>query len=294
MFARWLRTISRDEFLTDVYLQRPYSVAQGARHCTSLLTWEVFWNVMPRCDPSDLLVVRDAQLWTGPDPRLPEEGRAFVEAGYSLVVRHAERLDEGMATLAAGFSADFTAPVAIQLYATPQGYSSFGWHYDAEEVFILQTAGIKRYLLRENTVRPHPLLEAMPADQHFEREVSPKHRCDLTPGDWLYVPSGTWHVARAEEESLSISIGVAALTAMDLYDELRQFFAASPVWRQRLGPVGHPTGLLDALRQEATRMWADPEIALEAIERIRTRRLRTCSARPPAYPSAAPETSERP
>jgi 50S ribosomal protein L16 3-hydroxylase len=293
IFSQWLRTLSHADFLTDVYLRRPYSVAQGANHCTSLLTWDIFWNVMPRCGPSDLLVVRDARLWTGSDPKRPEDGQAFVKAGYSLVLRHAERFDEGMATLAAGFSADFGAPVAIQLYATPQGHSSFGWHYDAEEVFILQTAGTKRYLLRENTVRPHPLLDAMPRDQQFEREVSPKLCCDLIPGDWLYVPSGTWHVARAEADSLSISIGVAALTAMDLYDELRSVFAASPVWRQRLSPVGHPTSLLDALRDEAIRLWADPRIVREAIDRVRStsRPTRPCSSA--AIAGTAPGQAER-
>jgi hypothetical protein len=71
------------------------------------------------------------------------------------------------------------------------------------------------------TVRPHPLLGAKPVDQQFEKETGPTLRRDLVPGDCLYVPSGMWHVAKAETDSLSIAIGVAALTAMDLYDELR-------------------------------------------------------------------------
>jgi 50S ribosomal protein L16 3-hydroxylase len=293
MFTQWLRSLSRAEFLTDVYLHKPYSVAQGANHCTGLLTWEILWNVMSRCEASDLLVVRDAQLWTGPDPRTREDGQKFMKTGHSLVLRHAERHDEGFASLASDFSTDFSAPVAIQLYATPRGHSSFGWHYDAEEVFILQTAGIKRYLLRENTVRPHPLLNAIPANQHFEREVSSRLRCDLMPGDWLYVPSGMWHVARAEENSLSISIGVAASTAMDLYDELRPIFATSPAWRQRLSPVGASMTLLDGLREEAARIWADSQIVREAMERIRNRSLPKLPRSSAAVEAAASDRGER-
>jgi hypothetical protein len=34
------------------------------------------------------------------------------------------------------------------------------------------------------------LLEAMPEDMEFEKEVSPVLCCDLAQGDWLYLPSG--------------------------------------------------------------------------------------------------------
>src|SRR5262249_22517361 len=98
--------------------------------------------------------------------------------------------------------------VAIQLYATPRGYYSFTWHYDAEEVFILQTAGSKQYYLRENTVNPHPKLEAMPKDMHYEKETTPTIGALLIAGDWLYIPGGWWHVAKAPEDSLSVSIGI--------------------------------------------------------------------------------------
>ena len=40
----------------------------------------------------------------------------------------------------------------VQLFVTPAETHGFSWHYDAEEVFIVQTAGVKDYLLRENTV----------------------------------------------------------------------------------------------------------------------------------------------
>src|SRR5947199_5431507 len=35
----------------------------------------------------------------------------------------------------------------------------------------------------------------------------------LIPGDWLYVPRGWWHCARATEDSLSLSIGVLTAAA---------------------------------------------------------------------------------
>jgi hypothetical protein len=59
-------------------------------------------------------------------------------------MRHAEWHDAGLANLASEFAADFAARAAIR-------HTSFGWQYDAGEVFILRTFGAKRYLLRENT-----------------------------------------------------------------------------------------------------------------------------------------------
>ena len=40
-----------------------------------------------------------------------------------------------------GIGRDFAAPVDVHLYCTPAGQPGFGWHYDAEDVFVLQTAG---------------------------------------------------------------------------------------------------------------------------------------------------------
>jgi ribosomal protein L16 Arg81 hydroxylase len=281
MLESWLGTISQAGFLREFYLHQPHSVAQGASGVVPLLSWDIFWKVLPQCEASDLLAVKDGRLWRGSDPHTAVEAMDLFRAGYSLVVRHAERHDAGLAKLAADFGADFGAPVAIQLYATPQQHTSFGWHYDAEEVFIVQTLGTKRYLLRENTVRPSPLLEAIPEDMAFEKEASPVMRCDLAPGDWLYVPSGFWHVARAEEDSLSISIGVAAPTAMDLFDELRKHFAESARWRSRLSLTGPHTELAATLSQEAARILGDSPLIERAIAEVRRKHaLKGSAARP--------------
>jgi 50S ribosomal protein L16 3-hydroxylase len=269
MFESWLGTVSQAAFFREFYLHKPHSVAQGAARVVSLLSWDIFSRVLSQCEASDLLAVRDGCLWRGLDPRTDVEAMDLFKAGYSLVARHAERHDAGLAKLASDFTADFDAPAAIQLYATPQQHTSFGWHYDAEEVFIVQTLGTKRYLLRENTVRPCPLLDAIPADMAFEKETSPVMRCDLASGDWLYVPSGFWHVARAEEDSLSISIGVAAPTAMDLFDELRKHFAESALWRKRLSPTGPHAEFAAALSQEAARILGDSPLFERAIAEVR-------------------------
>ena len=46
-------------------------------------------------------------------------------------------------------SRSFHAPVDIQVYLTPDQHQAFGWHYDLEEVFIIQVQGCKEYSLRQ-------------------------------------------------------------------------------------------------------------------------------------------------
>src|SRR5947209_3055839 len=132
----------------------------------------------------------------------------------------------------------FLAPIDVHVYCTPAGQPGFGWHYDAEDVFVLQTAGRKEWSLRKNTVNPWPLAEALPADMRHEREIMPVLRCTLAAGDWLYIPAGYWHRTRAGEESVSLSVGVLSASALDVYDFLRRQLLSSLRWRQRLPPAG--------------------------------------------------------
>jgi ribosomal protein L16 Arg81 hydroxylase len=182
----------------------------------------------------DAMVVRNGQRVDAAQPRNRREAESLAAEGCTLLVRNAQRHDAALAELAAGFERDFRGPVNIHIYATPAGRFGFGWHYDAEEVFILQTEGKKEFALRKNTVNPWPLEETLPTDMRYEREIMPLMRCLLAPGDWLYIPCGYWHRAEAREMSISLAIGVMAPAALDLFDFLRPRLLDSLRWRQRL------------------------------------------------------------
>jgi 50S ribosomal protein L16 3-hydroxylase len=110
--------------------------------------------------------------------------------------------------LSASFGRSLPGDQRIIVFATPANSHGFGWHYDVEDVFVLQTAGDKEYLMRSNTVSP-PLVRGAPLHfEQYERESSPMLSCRMLAGDMLYIPRGYWHVGYAREHSLSISIGV--------------------------------------------------------------------------------------
>lgn len=186
----------------------------------------------------DVLAARAGELWPGNTPLTYELARQLHAEGYTIAIRHAERCFPPLAAVAAEFAHWFCGAVNIHLYCTPERQYGFGWHYDAEDVFIIQTEGTKNYSLRKNTVNPWPTAETLPLDMQFEREISPLMKCQLTAGDWLYVPAGYWHVAQAEEAAISLAIGITTPTALDLLDHLRGELLRDLRWRQRLPVLG--------------------------------------------------------
>ena len=259
---------SLSRFVLDYYQRLPFS-AGGAFQAAALADWGTLTALLGESG-ADVFICRRNERYAGDLPRDAAAATRLVQEGYTLLVRHAERHDARLARLAAAFERDFASVANVHLYCTPAGEFGFGWHYDAEEVFIVQTVGRKQYALRKNTVNPWPLEETLPADMQFEREIMPLWRCDLESGSWLYIPSGYWHRAEARELSISLAIGLAPHCAMDVWDFLRRELLQSLEWRQRLPILGRASPLtqdelraryaqvFQALGSDLSRRLADP------------------------------------
>jgi ribosomal protein L16 Arg81 hydroxylase len=233
-----------ERFVAEYFQRLPYSMAGAAAWLGDAGSWRSLTEILKQ-PAVDVLVCRRNQQYGGKAPQTAEEAQRLVDEGYTLLVRHAERHDARLAALAAEFEAAFAAPVNIHMYCTPGGQYGFGWHYDAEEVFIVQTTGRKEYRLRKNTVNPWPIEETLPADMRYEREIMPLMRCELAAGDWLYIPSGYWHMGESKETALSLAIGVQPRTGIDVFDFLRPRLLESLVWRQRLPVAGQAAAMSD-------------------------------------------------
>jgi ribosomal protein L16 Arg81 hydroxylase len=236
LISRLLGDITLERFLAEHYLTTPLTRHGKAAWLVGLGGQDTVTRLIEQ-SPCDLVTVRNAHLGEHPRPRAREAAQQIEADGYSLVFRHAERHVPELARLAGAWADVLHGTIDLHLYCTPAGFHSFGWHYDAEEVFIIQTGGSKDYYLRRNTIHPDPLLSAMPVEACWERETSPVITCHLAAGDWLYIPGGWWHVARARERSLSLSIGVMPVTPMEIFDALRVELIGDPAMRRRLPPA---------------------------------------------------------
>ncbi len=208
MLTEWLAPDDLDWFLRAHFQAAPFARPAAAKSAVPALDWVTVDRVLRSDRPLDVMTVRAGQLFQVPTPRSAGEARALMQAGISVVVRGAEQHDAGLRALADGFEAALPGEVHVQVYATPGGTNSYGWHYDFEDVFIAQTAGVKDYYFRQNTVARDTVLGDRLDFTCVRAETSPVYQSRLIAGDWLYIPSTWWHLVKCAEESLSISVGV--------------------------------------------------------------------------------------
>lgn len=238
MIEQLLGDLAPRAFLDQYYTRVPYTRPGAATGVASFGGWSAVEKILG--DPGvDGFLAREGVMWEGGKlPPFPTV-RPLFDQGHTLVIRNAERHDAELKRIADGFQKDFAAEVNVHVYCTPPQRSGFGWHYDPEDVFILQTQGVKEYQLRKNSVNPWPLLAQMPKDLRYERESMPVWSARLRPGDWLYIPTGWWHSARGVEgDSITLAVGLMTPSAMELWEFLKRELLSSIAWRQRLPVLG--------------------------------------------------------
>lgn len=221
-------------FLDKHFTRLPFSRPGGAHAFKDLLTWKTVEEVLS-AKQSVLRIVQDGRVIKDYVNLNYEEALFHHKQGHTLLLRYAEKSSPKLKALADDFQKSFHSVVDIQLYCTPEGHNAFGWHYDVEEVFIIQAKGSKTYSIRPNTVHPNPLVKSIPKDLGYEKEKTPiEIKVTLEEGDWLYIPSGWWHIARTQKESMHISIGLMPSSAVDILDYLPSYLAQNTFWRTRM------------------------------------------------------------
>ena len=199
--------MSVSSFARDYLRTQPYASPSSANRAMPIFGWDTLDQLLTR-NPPDVLVVAQGKLLELPSPRSLGEALDLLTSGVGLVIRRAEKVDDAVAGLAASVTQHIPGEVHVQLIVTPAGTYGFGWHYDDEDVFIVQTEGSKDYFFRDNTVDRERPAGTAPDFTRFGNEASPIGTARLLAGDWLYVPARWWHAAKCIEDSLSISLGI--------------------------------------------------------------------------------------
>ena len=195
-------------------------------------------------------------------------------------------------------------PVQANAYITPPTNRGFDPHYDVHDVFILQAAGQKRWIVHE-PVHDHPL-PSEPWTRHqaaIARRVTDDPVIDtvLSEGDSLYLPRGWVHSAEAlETTSIHLTIGVSPLTGLDIAHAVVDQLAASDSFRRSMPMGGDPTDrdeiiatvtkvmaeMVDMLRDDAATLSGDVATRLVRRHAERTRPV-------PVRPLASLRATER-
>ena len=162
-------------------------------------------------------------------------------SGHTVVLQALHRFWPPLVEFAGALSADLGHPVQINAYITPKQSQGFSAHYDVHDVFVLQIAGSKRWVIHD-PVHPDPL-PSQPWTRYrraVESRAAEDPRADdvLEEGDVLYLPRGFIHSAEAlGGVSIHLTIGIHSHTRHDLVRTLLELAEEDPRLRQSL-PLG--------------------------------------------------------
>jgi ribosomal protein L16 Arg81 hydroxylase len=151
-------------------------------------------------------------------------------------------------------------PVQANAYITPPTNRGFDPHYDVHDVFVLQAAGQKRWIVHE-PVHDHPL-PSQPWTQHraaIAERVTDDSVIDtvLSEGDALYLPRGWVHSAQAlDTTSIHLTIGVSAVTGLDVARAVVDQLSTIDAFRKSL-PLGSDPTDKDEIIAAVTKVMAE-------------------------------------
>jgi lysine-specific demethylase/histidyl-hydroxylase NO66 len=195
-----------------------------------------------------------------------EVGRVLdaFESGATLVLQALHLFWPPLAEFCRTLEHELGHPAQANAYFTPREAQGLPVHHDTHEVFSLQVAGEKRWLVYE------PVLELPLKDQHYRTEMGepgePVHDVTLRAGDTLYLPRGWLHeAATSSSDSLHITVGVSVYTWVDAFKAALDDCRDDVEFRR--APDGNPDDLVEHLRARL-----DPE---EVSRRQRRRLVRT-------------------
>jgi hypothetical protein len=157
---------------------------------------------------------------------------ALFDDGATVVLQGLHRYWPPLTRLVRELELALGHPCQANAYLTPPGSQGFSRHSDSHDVFVFQTHGRKQWEVVEGSQ---------------EREVL------LEPGLSMYLPTGTPHSARSQEQtSLHVTLGINRLTFRDVLRKVGEQVLADSRYDEPL-PAGYlddPSRLVDRLAAE--------------------------------------------
>jgi 50S ribosomal protein L16 3-hydroxylase len=188
----------------------------------------------------------------------PFEAKRFSElpeSGWTLLVQSVDAYDDAVAALLDQF--DFLPRWALDdimvSYATAGG--GVGPHFDHYDVFLIQSAGRRRWRVGQRCDDHTPLRDHDSLKLLARFETSAEY--ELEPGDMLYVPAGLAHWGSAiDDDCITCSVGFRAPAEGEVIAQAAQNLAET---------LGQHRRVTAGSEQRPTDRFALDENALDAI-----------------------------
>jgi ribosomal protein L16 Arg81 hydroxylase len=267
--TRCVHPVGAAEFLKDYWERRPLAIerAQEGRYddllseadleqlvCSGGLRYPGFRLVRA----GEQLRVRDYTTEIPWRP-VPFSGSADVERvlaewerGATIVLQGLHLTRPSVGAFCRSLEETLGDPVQANAYYTPRSAQGLAVHHDTHDVFVLQVAGEKRWLVYE------PALELPLKDQRYSAELGvpgePVEDRVLRPGDTLYLPRGWLHEAlTSDTDSLHLTIGVNVTTWLDAFKAALEELGEDVRFRHSWQSEDGSDDLVDALQERLGR-----------------------------------------
>ena len=220
-----LHPLDSNTFLKEHWQKHPHLVARGTPEFYSHLFCiaDVDSAIQLAClKPSEddvrLVKTENGEFSSRAVPRASDETPDIYSlyqgyhAGYTIIINRLHLRWKAISTLCRNLEESLQHSIGANLYFTPHSSQGFAPHHDSHDVFILQLAGSKRWLLYDcvpftDTHRPVQRDELGP----------PKQDIVLDSGDLLYIPRGYIHEALSTNlSSLHLTVGIEFSRWIDL------------------------------------------------------------------------------
>ncbi|MGW8330254.1 JmjC domain-containing protein [Streptomyces sp. NPDC055897] len=162
----------------------------------------------------------------------PVKVAQHVANGASLTINQVDQYVPNLRAMCEQFETETHIRAGVILFVSPPSAQAFSLHADPHDIIVMQTHGTKQWEI-------HPTV--------WEKKNDPGagiRRLVMKPGDMLYVPEGTPHVVRTNEDGLSIHqtvqfnvprlekiAGKVLQQAFEQYCQEKELSSAAPILR---------------------------------------------------------------
>ena len=188
----------------------------------------------------------------------------LFEDGATIVLQGLHRWSEPVARFCRDLELELGHPCQVNAYVTPRGAQGLDLHEDPHDVFVLQAFGRKRWEIHG--------APAEAARDPIETE--------LAPGGTIYMPAGTPHAARAQDDlSGHLTVGVHVTPWREVIGGVVERVLADDDDRVPAGWTRDPVGVAGELRGRLVAL-ANRLGDVDGLGELERRRERFLSVRP--------------
>ena len=296
-FQRLIDPVTPEQFFSEYYDKKPLYIPGALDKFKDVFSWtelNQLLNATSLWSGANLHMVLDnaviqPDLFTVPGRDADGETyyrldnpkvAGFMEQGATLNLNYIETLSSGIAGVSRALQAVFAAHVDCNLYASFKAHPAFVPHFDTMDVFALHIEGEKIWHIYENRFDTPAEMDgyvysSLPENYHQQHKGALLETLTMTPGDFLYLPKGTYHDAIATSGAcMHLTYGTIELRGKEMIDLLSNSLAHDPLFRQ---PMPHPddedahNAHVRALAERLSQILCAPDVAPQLRDRQKSR-----------------------